>query len=125
MFDSLQGLNPNVYFTPGKEGYLLFASDKETGKQTWARRIQIRIRAMVMTENLLFVAGPPDIVDPEDPLGAFEGRKGGVLAAIDRSNGKSVWEKALGAPPVFDGLASAADRLYVTLQDGCITCFGP
>lgn len=78
-----------------------------------------------MAENLLFVAGPPDIVDPEDPLGAFEGRKGGVLIAIDRSNGKSVWENALDAPPVFDGLAAATGRLYVTLQGGCIACFGP
>ena len=26
MFDSLQGLDPKVYFTPGKEGYLLFAA---------------------------------------------------------------------------------------------------
>jgi len=125
MFDSLQGLNPNVYFTPGRDGYLLFACDRKTGKQTWAERIQVRIRAMVMTENLFFVAGPPDIVDPDDPLGAFEGRKGGVLAAISRSDGEKVWEYALGAPPEFDGLAAAEGRLYVALRDGCIACFGP
>ena len=125
MFDSLQGLNPNVYFTPGKKGYLLFACDKATGRQTWAGRIQVRIRAMAMTENLLFVAGPPDVVDPADPLGAFEGRKGGLLAAFDRSDGQRVWEHVLGAPPVFDGLAAAAGRLYMALQDGCIVCFGP
>lgn len=125
MFDSLQGLNPNVFFTPGKEGYLLFACDKTTGKQTWADRIRVRIRAMVVTENLLFIAGPPDVVDPEDPLGAFEGRKGGVFAAINRSDGKKVWECTLGAPPVFDGLTAASGRLYLALQDGRIACFGP
>ncbi len=79
---------------------------------------------MVVTENLLLVAGPPDIVDPADPLGAFEGRKGGVLAAIHRSDGKRVWEYALDAPPVFDGLAAASGRLYVALQDGELACFG-
>ena len=124
MFDSLQGLNPNVYFTPGKKGYLLFACDAATGRQTWAERIRVRIRAMVVTENLLFIAGPPDIVDPTDPLGAFEGRKGGVLAAIDRSDGKKVWEYTLDAPPVFDGLAAASGRLYVALRGGAMTCFG-
>ncbi|MFC1636100.1 PQQ-binding-like beta-propeller repeat protein [Planctomycetota bacterium] len=125
MFDSLQGLNPNVYFTPGRKGYLLFASDKATGKQTWAGRIHVRIRAMVVTENFLFIAGPPDVVDPEDPLGAFEGRKGGVLVGIDRSGGQRVWEYALDAPPVFDGLAAASGRLYVALKNGSIACFGP
>jgi outer membrane protein assembly factor BamB len=125
MFDSLQGLNPNVYFTPGKKGYLLFACDKATGNRTWAERIQVRVRAMVMTEKLLFIAGPPDIVDPADPLGAFEGRKGGILAAIDRSDGTKVWEYTLDMPPVFDGLAAAEGRLYVALQNGCIVCFSP
>ena len=125
MFDSLRGLDPNVYFTPGERGYLLFASDKAQGRQTWAERIRVRINAMVVTENLLFVAGPPDVVDPEDPLGAFEGRKGGVLAAMDRSNGQKVWEYMLDAPPVFDGLAAAAGRLYVALRDGRMACFGP
>jgi len=125
MFDSLRGLDPNVYFTPGKKGYLLFACDKANGRQTWAGRIHVRINAMVVTENLLFVAGPPDVVDPNDPLGAFEGRKGGILAAVDRSDGKKVWEYTLDAPPVYDGLAAASGRLYVAMRNGCVVCFGP
>jgi len=125
MFDSLRGLDPKVYFTPGKQGYLLFAADKATGKQMWAERIPVRVNAMVATEDILFVAGPPDVVDPEDPLGAFEGRKGGVLFAIDRSSGKRAWEYAVAAPPVFNGLAAATGRLYVAMQDGRMACFGP
>jgi outer membrane protein assembly factor BamB len=125
MYDSLRGLDPNVYFTPGRKGYLLYACDKATGEQTWSRRIRVRINAMVITENLLFVAGPPDVVDPEDPLGAFEGRKGGILAAIKRSNGEKLWEYELPSPPVFDGLVSAGDQLYMALEDGCIVCLGP
>jgi len=124
MFDSLQGLNPNVYFVPGKEGYLLFATDETSGKQTWARRIGVRINAMVVTDSLLFVAGPPDVVDPDDPLGAFEGRKGGVLCAIDPASGETVWKYELPVPPVFNGLIAANSRLYVAMQDGRIACFG-
>ena len=124
MFDSLQGLDPKVYFTPGKEGYLLFAQDKTGGKQTWSRRISVRINAMVVTDGLLFVAGPPDVVDPADPLGAFEGRKGGILCAIDPASGETAWKRELSLPPVFNGLIAANGRLYVAMQDGKVACFG-
>ena len=79
---------------------------------------------MVVTDSLLFVAGPPDVVDPDDPLGAFEGRKGGVLCAIDPTNGETIWRYELPVPPVFNGLIAAAGRLYVAMQDGKIACFG-
>jgi outer membrane protein assembly factor BamB len=123
MFDSLQGLDPKVYFTPGKEGYLLFAHDLQHGKNTWAHRIPIRGRAMVVTEDQLCVAGPPDVVDPEDPLGAFEGRKGGVLRIVDKVEGRTVSEHKLAAPPVFNGAAAANGRLLLALEDGSVTCF--
>jgi len=124
MFDSLRGLDPKVYFTPGKEGYLLFAMDKATGKQIWRRRVPVRINAMVATDDLLFVAGSPDVVEPKDPLGAFEGRKGGVLSVFDKTEGKKLWEYVLPSPPVFNGLVVANGRLYVAMQDGSVACFG-
>jgi outer membrane protein assembly factor BamB len=124
MFDSLQGLNPNVYFVPGKKGYLLFGIDRATGKRMWAERIGVRVRAMVITDRVLFVAGPPDVVDPHDPLGAFEGRKGAIMLAIDRANGKELWKYKLATPPAFDGMAAAAGRLYMTLKNGAVACFG-
>jgi outer membrane protein assembly factor BamB len=124
MFDSLRGLDPNVYFVPGKNGYLLFAIDKETSQQTWQRRIRIRVNAMVATDNLLFAAGPPDVVDPKDPLGAFEGRKGGMLSACNKTDGELLWERRLLAPPVFNGLVAANGRLYIAMQDGSVACFG-
>jgi outer membrane protein assembly factor BamB len=124
MFDSLQGLDPKVYFTPGKAGYLLFAHDFENGKNAWAERIPIRGRALVAADNVLCVAGPPDVVDPADPLAAFEGRKGGVLRVVDKSNGQSVGEYTLTAPPVFNGTAAANGRLYLSLENGNVACFG-
>jgi len=124
MFDSLDGLNPNVYFVPGKEGYLLFAADKASGKQMWAHRIRVRVNAMVVTNNLLFAAGPPDVVDPNDPLGAFEGRKGGVLCAIEPTSGQVLWKHELPVPSAFNGLIAANGRLYIAMQNGRIACFG-
>jgi len=124
MFDSLRGLDPNVYFTPGREGYLLFAMDKAGGKETWQKRIPIRANAMVVTDRLLVVAGYPDVVDPEDPLGAFEGRKGGVLALFDKRSGETLWEHTLPSPTVFNGAAAANERLHLVMQDGTVACFG-
>jgi hypothetical protein len=124
MFDSLQGLNPEVYFTPGEEGYLLFASDTIKGKGRWKRRIGIRVNAMAVTRNVLFAAGYPDVVDPADPLGAFEGRKGGRLAAIDKRTGLTLWEHDLPSPPVFHGIAAARGKLYLAMRNGEIARFG-
>jgi len=124
MFDSLQGLNPDVYFVPGRKGYLLFAVDRADGKQTWSQRIRVRINSMVITDDVLFVAGPPDVVDPDDPLGAFEGRKGGILCAIDPASGETTWKHELPVPPVFNGLIAAGGKLYAAMQGGRIACFG-
>ena len=126
MFDTLKGLDPKVFFTPGSIGYLLFAKDMEgrRGSKGWSQRVPVRARAMVLATGRLFVAGPPDVVDPQDPLGAFEGRKGGLLYAVDTASGEKVAEHALPSPPVFDGAAAAAGRLYVAEEDGSLTCFG-
>lgn len=124
MFDTLRGLDPTVYFTPGQKGYLLFAKNAKGDRKTWMERVRVRIRAMVLTDGRLFVAGPPDVVDPKDPLGAFEGRKGGVLFVIDPASGKKLDERILPSPPVFNGAAAAKGRLYLVEEDGSVTCFG-
>jgi outer membrane protein assembly factor BamB len=124
MFDSLQGLSPKVYFTPGRKGYLLFAHDLKAGKNRWEERVPIRGRAMAVTLDQLCVAGPPDVVDPSDPLAAFEGRKGGVLRIVGKTDGRTVSEHTLPSPPVFNGAAAAGGRLFLSLEDGSLACFG-
>jgi len=124
MFDSLRGLDPNVYFIPGAKGYRLFAADKSTGKANWSKYIPIRVVAMAVTEDALCVAGPPDRVNPQDPLGSFEGRMGALLWTVDKTNGQQLWQYELSSPPVWDGLAVASGRVYAALQNGHIVCFG-
>ncbi len=123
MFDSLQGLNPDIYFTPGAGGYLLFARDAGGKKRNWMERVPVRIRAMALAGGRLVVAGPPDVVDPDDPLGAFEGRKGGRLYVVDAASGERLAEHALPSPPVFNGIALARGRLFLAAEDGSLACF--
>jgi hypothetical protein len=77
---------------------------------------------MALAGDVLFVAGPPDLVDPDDPMASFEGRKGGVLRAISASDGKLLAERHLAAPPVFDGLIAAGGCLFSSTTDGRLVC---
>jgi outer membrane protein assembly factor BamB len=124
MFDSLRGLDPTVFFTPGTKGYLLFAKNLGQTRDNWAERIPVRIRAMLLAADRLCVAGPPDVVDAQDPLGAFEGRQGGSLHIFDAASGTQTVQHTLASPPVFNGIAASRERLYVTHEDGSVSCFG-
>jgi outer membrane protein assembly factor BamB len=124
MFDSLRGLDPTVFFTPGQRGYLLFAKDLNGQRDAWRLRIPVRIRAMALTGNQLVVAGPPDVVDRDDPLGAFEGRLGGRLYVLGNGSGESQKQHVLEAAPVFNGIAIARGRLVIVDERGNVSCFG-
>ena len=134
----------DVVFTPGSQAYRLKCIAlkapvvKKSAKQSkpkgkarsggqasvWEQRLDIRVTAMVRAGDTIFVAGSPDIVDPKDPHGAWEGRKGGVLAAFAAKDGKKLGEVKLASPPAWDGMAAARGRLYVSLQDGAVVCLG-
>jgi hypothetical protein len=60
---------------------------------------------------------------PADDLGkAYEGRMGGVLWAASAATGEKIAEIRLDAPPVWDSLAVANGRLFISLQDGRVVC---
>ena len=89
----------------------------------WSVTVPVRARAMLLAGKTLFFAGPPDVVDPKDPLGAFEGRLGGKLWAVSTADGTKLAAYSLDAPPVFDGLIAAHGRLYIVLRDGTVRCW--
>ncbi|MHC4629212.1 MAG: outer membrane protein assembly factor BamB family protein, partial [Planctomycetota bacterium] len=111
-------------FTPGSKGYLLVADDNDSEPvlpdytrgipkgigftrarpPAWFKWVPVRIRAIVLAGDNLFVAGPPDVVNPADPMAAFEGRAGAVLRAHSAADGNLMTEQKLKSPPVFDGL---------------------
>lgn len=93
-------------------------------KALWQQRLGIRVTALVRAGNTIFVAGSPDTVDLKDPHGAWEGRKGGIIAAVAADDGKKLAEHKLPAPPVWDGMAAAGGRLFISTSDGCVVCMG-
>ena len=128
MFDSLKGLDPKVFFMPADKGYQMFArpvnATTKKVQNTWANRVSVRVRAMVLVADRLIAAGPPDIIDPQDPLGAFEGRAGGLLYVMNSGTGAKLSELKLPSPPVFNGAAAANSRLFITAEDGSVACYG-
>jgi hypothetical protein len=142
VFTERQGHSPR--FWPAKEGYELFADLNENelmlhptaiGREKgdgymrmlppkWCTRIPVRGKAMVLAGERLYVAGPPDEVSEEDPMGAFEGRLGGRLWVMSTADGERLAEYELDHAPAFDGLIAAQGRLYISGQDGHLTCMG-
>ena len=122
-------------FTPGAGAYRLScirlktptaaSSSKHSQKATralWQQRLGIRVTAMIRAGDTIFVAGSPDTVDPKDPHGAWEGRKGGIIAAFAADDGKKHAEYKLPAPPVWDGMAAAQNQLFISTSSGHVVC---
>ena len=78
---------------------------------------------MALAGNTLFLAGAPDIVDPQDPLASFDGRKGSVLCAYSATDGRKLSDLNIDALPVWDGMAAAQGKLFLAMKDGSIRCF--
>jgi hypothetical protein len=113
----------NSFSHPGTTGYTYF-SDAATGEENrWSVKVPLRANAMALTKSTFFAAGAPDVVSKEDPFAAFEGRIAGKLIALDVNDGQVYASYPLASSPVFDGMAIAGKRIYVSLQNGDIVCF--
>lgn len=93
-------------------GYVRHAPEK------WQAMIPLRVRAMVLAGDRLFAAGVPDVVDPEDPFAAFEGRKGGMLHVYSAKNGALLKSMPMPSEPAFDGMSAARGSLFIATLDG-------
>jgi outer membrane protein assembly factor BamB len=128
--DKGKKFGPNVGSAPqvSEPGAYTYNKDKGIGYSRtrpprWAVWVPIRVKAMVSATDKLFVAGAPDTLDPEDPLAALEGRAGGLLRAVSKTDGKKLAEYKLKSPPVLDGLITANGKLYIATRDGKLTCW--
>ena len=55
---------------------------------------------------------------------ALRGESGGVLRMVACKSGETLSELRLDAPPVWNGLAVASERLYMAGTDGILRCYG-
>jgi len=96
--------------------------------------------AMVLAGRNLFMAGPPDVADEEKTYGfvfggedeinrqmrrqeeAWLGKQGALLWAVSADEGRKLAEYKLDALPVWDGMAVANGRLYISMNNGQVLC---
>ena len=109
----------------------------------WTEDVPLLVRSMVLTptskgrdHKRIFILGPPDIVDEEESFKrltekdpkvqelltkqdeALNGLQGGILRSVDASNGKTLAELKTDFLPIWDSLAAANGRLFVSTTDG-------
>lgn len=89
----------------------------------WAHEIPVVGRAMVLADNAVYVAGPVMEFGAEEPR-FDDADSPAVLMAFDIEDGAELARKALDTQPVFDGMAAARGRLYISTIDGTIVCLG-
>ena len=104
----------------------------------WSDDISVQVNSMVLTDKVLFVAGPPDVEDEEESVKtlldpetqkklaeqseAFQGKRGALLVAVSRDGGEKLAAYSLDFVPRFDGLIAANGRLYMSTLSGEVLC---
>ncbi len=107
----------------------------------WDSDIPLIVQAICKAGDVIFVCGPPDIIDEEKAFAqimagdaqvdellakqdaAFNGAQGAILLAVDAKTGKTLAEHKLDELPVWDSLAAAGGKLYLTTKGGNVLCF--
>jgi len=92
-------------------------------KDRWSVRVPVRVTAMLIAGQMLFAAGSDDVLYPDDPWAAYEGRKSGKLMAFSTADGRKMAEYELSAAPVFDGMSAAYGRIYLSARGGKLICY--
>ena len=106
----------------------------------WTHDVPILARGMVLAKDVVFVAGPPDVMDEEETFkkimardssvnevldkqqAALDGNQGAVLLAISKETGETLGKYNLGYLPTWDGMAAANGNLFLSTEKGTITC---
>jgi hypothetical protein len=102
----------------------------------WTTDVPIIPRAMLLASDTIFIAGPQDLIDEPTALrqidtkrtkqkliaqaNAIDGKSGAILMAVSKTNAKTLTTITLESPPVFDGMATANGKLYISTMDGHI-----
>ncbi|NQT37866.1 MAG: PQQ-binding-like beta-propeller repeat protein, partial [Planctomycetes bacterium] len=89
----------------------------------WSTQVPLLVRGMVLTDGKVFVAGPPE--NALDKMSVFAGQQGARLSVVSTVDGQLLAEYELDALPAYDGMAAAAGKLFLSLEDGRLVCLAP
>ena len=106
----------------------------------WSVMLPILVRAMVASDDRLFVLGPEELMrqdevkqriteDEVQQLMAeqekgLKGERGSLLLAVDKQTGKILAGHRLDKSSLLDGMSGAYGNLYFAATDGTLCCLG-
>ncbi|NOZ23318.1 MAG: PQQ-binding-like beta-propeller repeat protein [Planctomycetes bacterium] len=134
-------INPNPKRKPSRRGASLYGLRIPTRMDyRWTETMPLLVRAMVVTDEAVFTAGPMAKVDEMDVymgygdpdvqarmrehVASFEGKRGAFVMAVSKADGKKLCAYRLKSAPIFDGMIAANGRLFVSTADGKVLCLG-
>jgi hypothetical protein len=88
----------------------------------WTQKLPVLVRAMVLAQDTLFMAGPPDVIPAGGTAEAFGNSRENLLFVTSAGDGKELARYELDSGPVFDGMAAAYGRLYIASEGGNVFC---
>ena len=142
-FEPLPSNRDNQHLRHARSGQALGLKvterDKRYGEPSlhrniWSRQVPIFARALVLADQTLLLAGPPEpaelraaelaLQNPDKAEAVFQGEQGAELHLVDAADGKQLAQHKLESSPVFDGMIAAQGRVFISLDDGSLICFG-
>lgn len=117
--------------------YHLHAKDYDYNDQ-WSVMLPILVRAMVASDDRLFVLGPKELMRQDEikqriteeevqqvmaeQEKGLNGKTGSILLSVDKQSGKILSGCRLETAPLLDGMAGAYGNLYLSTTDGQLCC---
>ncbi len=97
----------------------------EAPKQcVWRNELPVRTTAILKSGDRLLLGVAPIEIPEDDPHAAYEGRLGGSIWVCSEADGAKSAELPLPSPVVWDGMAAAGEKLFVSTADGTVVCLG-
>jgi len=98
---------------------------QRSGKGSWTiGKFPIGPLSMVIAGEKVLLAGFIDAIDPVDPWAKIEGRRDSVLQILSKNDGKELYRYSLETLPVWNGMAVANKRVFISLKNGKLVCMG-
>jgi len=121
--------------TPKNESPIGKRSKPVKAKKTyrWSHQYPLIVRSMVLANDTLIVAGLHDLRkknaarlhydNPKESLETLEGKHGACIWIVSAEDGTQLSQIKLDGVPVFDGMAAADNKVFVSLKNGKLVCF--
>jgi outer membrane protein assembly factor BamB len=115
--------NPFVLYAVAKPDAMQARRRAPKSQLKWQTSVPLLVRAMLVADQTLFIAGPHEGTDNHGLMHLAEPQPG-ALWAISAADGTVQSKCELAVDPVLDGMAAAGERLYLVTRGGDVCCFG-